>query len=143
MNQRKAPTKEFELLDHYRDKGLFRKSDIITATIIIALIIVSVVFISNREQGASVEIYYAGELKRAYSLNQDRTITIAEKGYNEIVIKDGEVYMRKADCENQICAKTPSIKYTGQRIVCAPNGIVIIIRGKSELDGITGGANAS
>ena len=42
-----------------------------------------------------------------------------EKGYNEIVIKDGEVYMRKADCENQICVKTPSIKYTGQRIVCA------------------------
>lgn len=138
MKADRQPIPKPRLTDYYKNNGLFFKADIIVLLIIVILVVVSVAMVTNKAQGEYIEIYYKGELISRHSLNEDKTISIDEHGHNVIVISGGQVYMAEANCENQICVKSAKISLDSQRIICAPNGIVVIVRGK-ELDGISGG----
>lgn len=137
MKADKLPIPKSSLTDYYKNKGLFFKTDIFILLIIIAIVAFSVAMVTNKTQGDYVEIYYKGELISRHSLNEDKTIPIDKHGHNVIVISGRQAYMAEADCENQICVKSAKINLDSQRIICAPNGIVVIVRG-GELDGITG-----
>lgn len=141
MQQDKQPTKKSNIFEHYHKKAMFFKSDIFILVLLLIAIVLSVILVTNRRQGEFVEIYYRGELIQRHSLNTDNTVIVERAGYNEIVISQGKVIMHSADCDNQVCVKSHAISYAGQRIICAPNGIVVLITGEEELDGITGGGN--
>lgn len=130
---------KYELLKNYRKKSLFQKFDIILLILLVLSIAVSIIFITNPKKGNMVEIYYKGELIETCLLNEDKTIVVEKTGYNKIIIKNGSVFMEDADCPNKLCMKSKPISFVNQRIVCSPNGIVIIIKGNDEIDGITGG----
>ncbi len=46
-------------------------------------------------------------------------------GYNAVVIENGAVHVRDADCENHDCVKQGSIGKTGEQIVCLPHKLWI------------------
>lgn len=124
---------------HYRESKPFTKFDILSAIILIIVLAVSILLISIRKEGSVAEIYYKGDLIGVYKLDTDREIPLDIEGKNTVAINGGKIRMSYADCENELCVKTNPIMYQGQRIVCAPHSIIIIIRGESSLDGITGG----
>ncbi|MDD4316805.1 MAG: NusG domain II-containing protein [Clostridia bacterium] len=141
MKAHRPHTGEAKLAEYYKNRGLLFKTDVIVLLIIIILSAFSVAMLTKNAAGDYVEIYYKGELLERRSLQTDATIVIDKHGHNVVVIEDAKVRMEQADCQNQICVKSSSISYDGQRIICAPNGIIVIIRG-GEIDAITGGHHA-
>ena len=65
------------------------------------------------------------------SENQELTIPLTN-GENTIVIKDGQVTMKEADCPDQICVKHKAISLVGESIICLPYRIVVTIEGDGE-----------
>ncbi|MBO4338237.1 MAG: NusG domain II-containing protein [Lachnospiraceae bacterium] len=58
----------------------------------------------------------------------DELIVDTDKGVNIIEISDGRVYVKSADCPNQICVNTEPISETGESIVCLPHRMVVSVR---------------
>lgn len=75
-----------------------------------------------------VEIRVDGELRETCPLSADRVIHV-DTGYgsNEITIADGEAAVTRADCANQVCVQTGSIRSPGQLIVCLPHHLSVEI----------------
>ena len=70
------------------------------------------------------------------------TVTITSfPSFCVILIKDGKVTMKEADCKDKICADHKAIEKSGETIVCLPHKVVIEIRSEDgkeqELDGVT------
>jgi hypothetical protein len=52
--------------------------------------------------------------------------------YNIMTITDSGVYIREANCPDQICVNWGNISKPGQTIVCLPHKVVISITGDQE-----------
>jgi len=87
-----------------------------------------------KEKGSFVVIAKNGSEYMRCPLNEDRLI---DMGTNLIAIEGGSVYMKSADCPNQICVHSGRISAAGQMIVCLPNRITVKITGREEPDAIT------
>ena len=74
-----------------------------------------------------------------YPLETDRTISILENNMT-IVIENGYCYVLESNCMNKICVHSKEISKSGERIVCAPNKVTIIVKSDQETI-ITGGAS--
>ena len=62
-------------------------------------------------------------------LTEDRELTVnTDKGVNVVKISDGMVYVKSADCPNQICVNTKPVSETGESIVCLPHRMVVSVR---------------
>jgi len=73
-------------------------------------------------------IYQDNQLLAEYSLADNRTVELNE--HATIQIKDGRIRMLKSDCKNQLCVKQ---KWSSNLpIICVPNRITIVIKGKSK-----------
>ena len=63
-----------------------------------------------------------------------------EYGKNKVIIEDGYVRIRSANCPDQVCVIHKKISKTGETIVCLPNKLVLEIKGdnddKIEIDSI-------
>ena len=58
------------------------------------------------------------------SINENKKIDL---GTNVIEIKNGEVEVTSAVCNNQICVNHKKISKSGEFIACVPNGILITV----------------
>lgn len=66
-------------------------------------------------------------------LSEDQTMEVPlTDGSNIIVIEDGAVTMRKADCPDQICVEHKPISKSGETIVCLPHKVVVEIISDEE-----------
>ncbi len=86
-----------------------------------------IVLVDGREQGI-------------YSLREDREIKIeTDRGFNLLVIEDGQAYVAEADCVNQVCVHTQPVSSAGGQIICLPHKVVIRLETteKSETDAVT------
>lgn len=76
-----------------------------------------------------------------YDLYSTDTIEIkkSDKVTNVIVIDNGYVYMKEADCPDKVCINQGRICENTQSICCAPNKLIITIDSneKGEFDAIT------
>ncbi|NLY20796.1 MAG: NusG domain II-containing protein [Tissierellia bacterium] len=63
-----------------------------------------------------------------------------EYGKNTVIIEDGYVRIRSANCPDQVCVIHKKISKTGETIVCLPNKLVLEIKGDNndeiEIDSI-------
>ena len=63
-----------------------------------------------------------------------------EYGKNTVIIEDGYVRIRSANCPDQVCVIHRKISKTGETIVCLPNKLVLEIKGDNndeiEIDSI-------
>ncbi|KAF1083792.1 hypothetical protein SPSYN_03066 [Sporotomaculum syntrophicum] len=89
-----------------------------------------------------LEISREGDLNQKIDLSTVRykriKITDRNGHYNTVEIKDGQARVKEADCPNQICVKTGWLSRPGQTSFCAPNRLMITIKGqKKQVDTIT------
>ena len=118
-------------------KAIFNKKDIIFAAgiILAALLIFVCMKLGNQKEGASIRITIDGSEYGVYSLNDDKIIDLdGEFGHNQIVIQNGEAYMKEADCPDQICVRHKAISKSGESIVCLPHKVVVEISSEEEQD---------
>ena len=68
-----------------------------------------------------------------YMLPLDKNASFTVEGYqggsNTVVIENGTVYMKDADCPDKLCEKTGKISKNGETIVCLPHRVVVEIQG--------------
>lgn len=128
-----------KLLHHYKKAAPFGKADIVLLAAILVIVIVSVVvWYAGKPVGEKAEVYINGKLKATYSLSQDKTVSLDEIGV-QLTIADGKIGVSDSDCKDKICMHSGYISHSGQRIVCAPNKLVVLIRGKQQqYDATTG-----
>ncbi|MBR1866254.1 MAG: NusG domain II-containing protein [Lachnospiraceae bacterium] len=83
--------------------------------------------IKGREQtGNRIVITLDGEIYGTYALNQDREIEVKnDNGYNVVVIEDGQVYMKEADCPDQYCVKQGRISGRHESLICLPHKLIV------------------
>lgn len=87
-------------------------------------------FISNASSPSKVVgIYKDGSLVEKIDLNSatgEREITLSgDLGDNVILVSNGRIEMKSADCPDKICVKHGELKSSSSPIVCLPNKVII------------------
>lgn len=109
---------------------------------VVALLCLAIwLFISNvSSQSMIVGIYKDGSLVEKIDLNSvtgEREITLSgDLGDNVILVSNGRIEMKSADCPDKICVEHGELKSSSSPIVCLPNKVVI------KFEGSTDGADA-
>ncbi len=113
---------------------------IIGCVLLVALLFFIVPCLNRAEVPEEVVIIQDGIEINRQLLSEDRTITVTceERGYNLILISDGQVRVTDADCPDKLCIHQRQISRNGESIICLPHKLVIqIVSGKeSGLDAI-------
>ncbi|MFQ6083111.1 MAG: NusG domain II-containing protein [Candidatus Aminicenantia bacterium] len=77
-------------------------------------------------EGKEVEqIPLSAKYKKAFSCREGKVV---------VSIKDRQVWVEKSSCRNKICLKTPPAFLEGERIICAPNGFLLEVKGNFHID---------
>lgn len=122
---------------------LSRKDLFLLAGVFLAGVLMLVFCFSTVSDGQTVNIRVNGETVAKLPLDVDCEYLVDgyRDGHNLIQIKNGTVAVSEADCPNQLCVKTPSIRHSGFAIVCLPHRVSVEIEKKasSEIDIIAGG----
>jgi len=113
-----------------------RKGDFAVFAIAIAaaLLLYFILHFNNRSAN-TVMIYENGVLVTTKSLLIDAEIKLAG---NTVEIKNGQVFMKDADCKDKICVKHQPISNVGS-IICLPNQVIIKTTGFGDVDVVVGG----
>lgn len=69
------------------------------------------------------EVLYTFNLETAG--NQTIKIEYPDGGYNIIEIADNSIRISDADCPDQTCVRTGTLKYSGMPVVCLPHHLVV------------------
>lgn len=119
---------------------MVKKADVFIISFIVACCILIAFFCFFQKNGENlryVNIYVDGKKEYSYVLNgnTDENVKINSKyGYNEIIIKNGEVFVKEADCGGKDCVKAGAVKENGEFIVCAPHRLLVKIGEENEED---------
>lgn len=102
-------------------------------------------FISSvSSQSMIVGIYKDGSLVEKIDLNSvtgEREITLSgDYGDNVILVSNGHIEMKSADCPDKICVNHGELKSSSSPIVCLPNKVVIKFEGSTDGAGAKTGA---
>ncbi len=94
-------------------------------------------FLQGSPEGAYVVVSIDGKEAGRYSLAKDQQIGL-ETG-NTLLIEEGSVKMKEADCPDQYCVKQSAISRSGESIICLPHRVVVEIETDEgeALDGIS------
>jgi len=125
-----------------QNQYISKKGIIIIAVLLAVLVIFAVIFYSTRRTGNMVIISHNGKVTGRYALSDDREIRIKDTGgkvTNVVCIRNGQVYMKEADCPDQICVHQGRKSKDGESITCLPNKVVVEVRGadRSGMDTMT------
>ena len=126
------------LIEQLKKRKWFTIVDAILIGILLLVVVSCCIFFLPRQTGEYVVIYQSGNEIGRYSLSTNQSIDILD-GKMTMLIDDFTASVKYSDCKNQICVNTKKISKSGERIVCAPNKISIVIKGKNEVL-VTGGA---
>ena len=99
---------------------------------LIALLVTSLL----KEEGDTVLIYQNSELIYSFPLSKTEEIVVG--GTNTVVIEEGYVYMKEADCPDKTCVHTGKIKDNSHDIICIPNKVRVTVTKKSAIDAVSG-----
>lgn len=106
---------------------------IIIGLILMAVISRIVIGVIYESDGAFVEVTVDGKIKDVYPLDEEGEYCIAVEDFvNTIQIRDGEVYMKDANCPDKLCVKQGKISKDGQSIICLPHKMVVRVVSKQE-----------
>ena len=106
---------------------MIKKADIVMLILLVAAGILGYVALkASMKKGGSVKVSIDGKVIETISLDDDGEYRIeAEGGYNLLIIKDGEAYLKEADCPDKLCVKQGHITKEGETIVCLPHKVII------------------
>lgn len=106
------------------------------SVITVALLVFFIISLSS-EKGGYAEVSKNGKIIEKYPLNINTEVEISdEKGYNLLIIQDGEAYIKEASCPDKLCCRQGKVSGSGETLVCLPNKTIITIRSdkNSETD---------
>lgn len=114
------------------EKKKIKRDIMLIATLIIvcvaAFLIINFVV---KKDGITAAVKVDGNI--VYMLPLDKNASVTVEGYqggsNTVVIENGTVYMKDADCSDKLCEKTGKISKNGETIVCLPHRVVVEIQG--------------
>ena len=114
------------------EKKKIKRDIMLIATLIIvcaaAFLIINFVV---KKYGITAVVKVDGNI--VYMLPLDKNASVTVEGYqggsNTVVIENGTVYMKDADCPDKLCEKTGKISKNGETIVCLPHRVVVEIQG--------------
>ena len=108
------------------------KTSIIVVTLLLLISFISIgVLMLTREEGDIIVVSVGNDVIAEYKLSTDGVYTL-NGGTNVLTIENGIAYMSYSECKGHHCEKMGKIRYVGEFIECAPNGIKIVIRGSSD-----------
>lgn len=109
-----------------------RRANIIVGSVIVVLLIVACIALHANapaavDGGMPVALVHDSDGGvHELPLSEDSETTVAtSKGKNAVVVEDGMVYVREADCDNQDCVRQGRISAPGQQIICLPHQLWI------------------
>lgn len=111
-----------------------RRNDIILiSAVLLAALLGIFLFLLCRQEGAYVTVTRNGEEIGRYSLAEDREVVFEDGTHrNTMVIENGKVSMKEANCPDRLCVGMRAASYRGQTVVCLPHGIVITVIGADD-----------
>ncbi len=115
--------------DKFNENKIITKRDLMLIIILLAVMIILFLFMYlNKKTGYNVRISADGKTIKTLSLDKDEEYVFeVDKGYNVVVIKNNEVYVKEADCPDKICVKHKKISNIGETIICLPHKLVVEI----------------
>ncbi len=103
-----------------------KKGDFVIIGAVATVFVMSIALLfSFSKQGSRVVIKQNDEIIYNQSINKN---SVFDTGTNVVVVKDGEVFVKKANCKNQVCVNTGKISKKGESIVCLPNKVIVEIK---------------
>ena len=101
----------------------------LVATICLAL---TFIFMAGGSPAAQAYVFIDGQFHQVIDLQTDGTYRIeCAEGWNELLVKDGEISVSSASCPSQDCVHTPPAD-RGAPIVCLPHRMVIRFSAETE-----------
>lgn len=92
-------------------------------------------FIIGFSEGTGSVVVQNNGKRSVLALDSDKLINLGgDKDVCELKISDGQAWITKSNCPKNICVKTGAIEKPGQSIICLHHGIVIEIKGESDVD---------
>ncbi len=114
----------------FGNKKLLADVILVLSLLAVALSVFLIITLT-REEGATVVVSVDGERVSEYSLARDGEYSL-NGGTNILVIEDGRAYMKDADCPDKLCVHQGKKSYSGERIVCLPNRVMVEVVGAGE-----------
>lgn len=85
------------------------------------------------KEGDTVEIEVDGKVYATVSLHSEQTLFVpGPLGHTEVVIQDGNVFVKDSPCRARICIRTGPITHGGHLIACVPNKVVVRVVGTKD-----------
>ncbi len=101
---------------------------IVSALLLLAAALFVFHFAAPKPTGAVAKITVNNQTVKTLPLSQNSTYTVeTDDGYNVVVVENGRVFVREADCKNQICVKSRAISRPGESIVCLPHKMTVSV----------------
>lgn len=112
-------------------KFKLRNDIILIVSILLLALACFWVYKANQKEGNMVKVTVDKQLKDCYNFNKDAEVVITTGDKNQyqnvLVIKDGQAFIKSANCPDKICVKHHKISKTGETIVCLPHKLVVEI----------------
>ena len=123
----------------YKDRKYFKYFNIYDLILILILLFVpvaiSIIIAITAKRGNNVNIVINDTMYGSYPLDEDRVIELSsyDNGINIVVIENGYVYMKDANCKDKLCIYQGRINNCNETICCLPNKVLISIGGDDSL----------
>lgn len=81
------------------------------------------------KHGSYAVISIDGKEVERLDLDKDQELTVETSygGYNIVEVKNNKVFVKEADCKNQVCVNTGEISESYDVIACLPHGLTVTI----------------
>lgn len=112
-----------------------RLNDILLIIFFAIITVIGCVFLvkdDSLQNNLMVTVKINGSIVESIPLDDNITIDKKLNVGNHIIIKDGYVYLKDANCPDELCVKQGKISDIGQSIVCLPHRLVIEITSKDN-----------
>ena len=106
-----------------------KKRDMILFVSIIAssLITLAALWLILTPRGEVAIVSVDGKEYASLPLDEDTELLVStEYGENLVVVEDGEVYIREADCPDKVCVRTGKANAL-KSVVCAPHRLTVTV----------------
>lgn len=89
---------------------------------------------NNNKNARYVQIYRGDILMKTYLLSRDGQYELKTgNDFNQLVIENGSVFIKEANCPDKLCVKQGTISKSGESIICLPHKIVVKISSEESV----------
>ena len=106
------------------------KKDIIVVSILLVVALGCYLYlnVNNNKSTGYVQVYREDSLIKTYQINQNGKYEIKTgNDINQIIIENGSVSMKDANCPDKLCVRQGTITKNGESIICLPHKLVVKI----------------